>query len=119
LIPAGSLPAGISLPSTVIQPQNQLDANVQLNVPIINAVNWDRRGIAKSTLASARASEADTALQVQKTVLRDYYTLLGNEAVHLSALKNLEVANHNAQLANDRAASGTGSKLDVQRAIAD
>src|SRR5580693_355317 len=34
LIPPGSLPPGLSFPNTVIQPQNQLDANVLLTVPL-------------------------------------------------------------------------------------
>jgi len=119
LIPAGSLPANISFPNTVIQPLNQLDANVTLTVPIINVANWDRRDVAKASLAGARASEANAELTVRKNVLRDYYTLLGDEAVLLSATENAEVAQHNVQLARDRKESGTGSELDVQRALAD
>ena len=56
---------------------------------------------------------------VEKSVLHDYYTLLGDEAVLLSAVKNVEVAQHNVRLARDRKESGTGSELDVQRALAD
>jgi outer membrane protein TolC len=116
LLPAG---AGSSIPTTVIQPQNQLDANVVLTVPLVNIANWDRRAAAKATFAGARADEENTQLTVEKGVLRDYYTLLGDEAVLLSATKNLEVAEHNVGLARDRKASGTGSELDVQRALAD
>jgi outer membrane protein TolC len=103
----------------VIQPQNQLDANVTVTVPLINIANWDRRAAAKASLSGARADEENTQLIVEKSVLRDYYTLLGNEAVLLSATKNLEVAQHNLGLARDRKESGTGSELDVQRAVAD
>ncbi len=119
LIPAGSLPAGVSFPSSVIQPQNQLDAVIQLDVPLVNVGTWDRRSVAKSALASAEATRADTAIQVQKNVLRDYYALVGDEAVKLSAMRTLELTQSNLKLANDRAESGTGSQLDVQRAIAD
>jgi outer membrane protein len=119
LVPAGSLPAGVSFPNTVIQPLDQLDANVILNVPLINIANWDRRSAAKATLAGAHADEANTELTVEKSVLRDYYTLLGNEAVLLSATKNLNVAQHNVKLARDRREGGTGSELDLQRALAD
>jgi outer membrane protein TolC len=106
-------------PNVVIQPQNQLDANVTLTVPLINIANWDRRAVAKATFVGARADEENTQLTVEKSVLRDYYTLLGNEAVLLSATKNLEIAQHNLGLARDRKESGTGSELDVQRAVAD
>ncbi len=111
--------AGPSVPVIVIQPQNQLDANVILTVPLINIANWDRRAAAASTLAAAQADEANSELAVQKSVIRDYYTLLGDEAVFLAATRNLEVARHNVKLARDRKESGTSSELDVQRALAD
>jgi outer membrane protein TolC len=117
LIPAG-IP-GLNIAPTVIQPQNQLDANVILTVPIINIANWDRRAAAKATFAGARADEANTELTVEKSVIRDYYTLLGDEAVLTSAMQNLEVAQRHLALARDRKEGGTGSELDVQRAVAD
>jgi outer membrane protein TolC len=116
LVP-GSLPPGT--PNIVIQPQNQLDANVILTVPIINIANWDRRAAAKATFVGARADEANTELTVEKSVIRDYYTLLGDEAVLTSAMQNLEVAQRHLALARDRKEGGTGSELDVQRAVAD
>ncbi len=106
-------------PVIVIQPQNQLDANIILNVPIINISSWDRRDAAKATLAGAEADQANAEFTIEKTVLRDYYALLGEEAVVLSATKNLEVAQHNVKLARDRKEGGTGSELDVQRALAE
>ena len=120
LFPTGASPAGTpSIPTIIIQPQNQLDANLTLTVPIISVANWDRRAAAEATLAGARADEANADLAVEKGVLRDYYTLLGDEAVLLSAVKNVEIAQHNVKLAHDRKDSGTGSELDVQRAVAD
>jgi len=116
LLPAGTT---IMIPNSVIQPQNQLDGNIILTVPIINIANWDRRGVSKATLAGAKADEANAQLSVQKGVTRGYYQLLGYEAVLQAAQKNLEVAKHNLQLARDRKESGTGSELDVQRGLAD
>jgi outer membrane protein TolC len=121
-VTTAALTGGMSapgVPNIVIQPQNQLDANVLLTVPLINIADWDRRAAAKASLSGARADEENTQLIVEKSVLRDYYTLLGNEAVLLSATKNLDVAQHNLGLARDRKESGTGSELDVQRAVAD
>lgn len=121
-VTTASLTGGVSspgIPTIVIQPVDQLDANLILNVPIINVGNWDRRAAANSTLEGARADEAKAELNVTKDILRDYYGLLGAEAVLLSARRNLEVAAHNVKLARDRKSGGTGSELDVQRAIAD
>jgi outer membrane protein TolC len=117
LLPGGSLPMGF--PNEVIQPQHQLDGSLILNVPLINVATWDRRAAAEATLAVAHADEANSELLVEKSVLRDYYTLLGDEAVLLSAMKNLEIAQHNVKLARDRKEIGTGSELDVQRGLAD
>jgi outer membrane protein TolC len=108
-----------AIPNEIIQPYNQIDGNIILTVPIINIANWDRRDAAKSTLAGAKADEANAAVTVQKNVTRDYYQLLGYEAVLQSATKNLDVAHHNVKLAHDKKDSGTGSELDVQRAVAD
>jgi outer membrane protein TolC len=111
------LPAGT--PVSVITPQNQYDGNAILTVPIINVANWDRRSVSKATLAGAKADQASASLNVQKNVTRDYYQLVGYEAVLQSATKNLDVAKHNVKLARDKKESGTGSELDVQRALAD
>jgi outer membrane protein TolC len=119
LIPAGTNTMGFNIPTTVIQPQDQLDANLVLTLPIISVANWDRRASAKATLDVARSDEANTELSVQKSVLRDYYTLQGDEAVLISAAKNVEVAAHHVQVVRDRKESGAASELDVQRALAD
>jgi outer membrane protein TolC len=119
LLGGATPPGGQSIPNIVIQPQDQLDANLILTVPIINIASWDRRAAAEATLAAAHADEANSELTVEKSVVRDYYTLLGDEAVLLSAMKNLEIAQRNLKLARDRKESGTGSELDVQRALAD
>jgi outer membrane protein TolC len=119
LPPSASSMMSPGIPNIVIQPADQFDGNVLLTVPLINVANWDRRAAAEATLDGARADEANTALSVEKSVVRDYYTLLADEAVSLSATRNLDVAQHNVQLARDRKDSGTGSELDVQRALAD
>ena len=102
-----------------IQPFNQLDASAVLTVPLINVGNWEKRQAAKATLEGAQASALDTMRLTRKSVVRDYYQLLGYEAVLRSATQNLDVARHNVKLAQDKSDSGTASTLDVQRAIAD
>jgi outer membrane protein TolC len=118
-VPASLQPILAAFPNTIIQPYNQVDGNAILTVPIINIANWDRRSVSKATLAGAKADEANANINVQKNVTRDYYQLLGYEAVLQSAAKNLDVAQHNVKLARDKKESGTGSELDVQRALAD
>ncbi len=90
-----------------------------LTVPLVKIADRDRRAAAKASFVGARADEENAQLTVEKGVLRDYYTLVGDEAVLRSATQNLEIAEHNLGLARDRKESGTGSELDVQRAVAD
>ena len=119
-----AIPAMNGAPATpsqtiVVQPYNQLDGNITLTVPLINVANWDRRSVSKATLSAAKADQENAALAIQKNVTRGYFQLLGYEAVLQSAIKNLDVAKHNVKLARDKKESGTGSELDVQRALAD
>ncbi len=114
-----SLLGGSSTQTLTIQPFNQLDGSAVLNVPLINVGNWEKRKAAKATLESAKASAANSARITRKSVTRDYFQLLGYEAVLRSATQNLEVARHNVKLSQDKAESGTASQLDIQRALAD
>ena len=108
-----------SLPVSTLQPYNQLDGNITLQIPILNIANWERRSVSKATLEGAKADEANAGNQVQKGVTRDYYQVLGYEAVQQAATQNLDVAHHNLKLARDKKENGTGSELDVQRALAE
>jgi outer membrane protein len=119
LVGGSAATAGFSIPNTIIQPQDQFDANFTLNIPIINVYNWDRRSAAKATLAGAHASEANAEFSIERSVVRQYYVLLGEEAVVLSATKNLDLARQNLKHARDKREAGTGPELDVQRAVAD
>ena len=101
-LPPQAAMLGITIPNEIIQPQNQIDANIMLTVPLINIANWDRRSVAKATLDGAKADAANAGVNVQKNVTRDYYQLLGYEAVLQSAMKNLDVAHHNVKLARDK-----------------
>jgi outer membrane protein len=108
-----------SLSQTVITPQNQVDASLAITVPLLNIASWDRRSAAKHRLAAGNAEEATTRLVVAKGVLRVYYQLVGLEALSEAATKSLEISRNNLKIARDKDANGTGSELDVQRAVAD
>jgi outer membrane protein TolC len=103
----------------VIQPQNQLDAAVTLTVPIVDVGAWERRAAAKAAADVASASQAATSLEIEKGVVRAYYQLVGQDAVHEAARRSLEVMRKNETLVRDRRASGTASELDVQRSVAE
>ncbi len=114
----------VAFPATVlggngtftVLPQNQFDGYFTLNVPIIDVGAWDKRAEARANRDGARADLAFTKLDVARSVARDYFQLLANEAVLLSARRNLELSRQNAALTAAKRQDGTASELDVQRA---
>lgn len=108
-----SLPGGDK--PLVIQPQNQLDANLTLSVPLFDLAAIKRLGAARAGAEASEANRRATALDVQNQVFRSYYQLLGQEAVLAAAKSARELAVANLALVQDRLASGAASELDVQR----
>ena len=56
---------------------------------------WERRAAAKTTEASAAANRQATELDVERSVTRAYYQVLGAEALLASAQRNQQVAEKN------------------------
>lgn len=105
--------------SITIVPKNQLDGSFTLSVPLVDVGAWDRRAAAKAIRDGANANLASTRLDVMRRAARAYFQLLANEAVLLSARRNLELSQQNAALTVDKREGGTASELDVQRAKGD
>jgi outer membrane protein TolC len=118
-----SFPASLfSLGNTgviTILPQNQLDAAITLSVPIVDVGAWHRRTAAKATRDAARADVVSAKSDVSRRVAHAYFQLLANEAVLLSARRNLELSQQNTALALAKREGGTASDLDIQRAKGD
>jgi outer membrane protein TolC len=119
-IPPGTmLPPGFNIPSGPIQPGNQWDAFFQLDVPIIDVAGWARTWAARQTTHVARINVQATQLNVEKQVARNYYQLIGAEALRQSAARALEAAQANHSLTVERRAAGVATELDVSRALAE
>ncbi|MEO8905468.1 MAG: TolC family protein [Polyangiaceae bacterium] len=118
-VAAGAMGAAATPTRLIIQPLNQLDANVALSVPIIDIGGWERRSAAKAAFEAQKESERATSFDTQRQVTLAYYQLVANAALLESATRTLSVAQQNLQTVRDREQSGTASELDVQRAIAD
>jgi outer membrane protein TolC len=108
-----------AFPSGPIQPLNQLDAFFQLDVPIVDVAAWARTYVARQQAHAARLNVQVTALNVQKEVARNYYQLVGAEALRQSAARSLEAAQANHSLTVERRAGGVATQLDVARAAAE
>ncbi|MET0386788.1 MAG: TolC family protein, partial [Polyangiales bacterium] len=103
----------------VILPKHQFDGNLAINLPLIDVAAWKRVSAADAAVDAARASQISTQQDVEVTVFRTYYQLIGQEALLESAKRTLELLRQNLSVVESRLASGTASDLDVQRARAE
>jgi outer membrane protein TolC len=110
---------GIGTGTIVIQPKNQLDGTLTVNVPVIDVGAWKRVASAKANAQASTANAHATELDVESQIYRAYYQLLGQEAVLEAARRTLDVSHQNLTLVQDKLASGTASELDVQRGKAE
>jgi outer membrane protein len=102
----------------VIQPGNQWDATLQLDVPLVDLSTRARVAAARASTEAAAASHALTTQEIQKQIARSYYGLLGAEALRLSAARSLDAAQANEKTVLTRKEGGLGTDLDVQQARA-
>jgi len=112
-------PAGVPAQSFIIQPLNQLDATVQLDVPLIDLAAW-QRVTAQHAAERATHRRADvTMTDVQMQVARNYYQLVGSRSLRQSAERTLAAALTNLGLTRTRQVGGVATDLDVNRAQAE
>jgi hypothetical protein len=85
-------PAGGPSQSFIIQPLNQLDATVQLDVPLIDLAAWQRVTAQHAAEPAAHRMADVTMTDVQMQVARNYYQLVGSRSLRQSAERTLEAA---------------------------
>lgn len=114
--------AAVQLPGTatklVITPLNQLDAFLQLDVPIVDLANYHRYKAASALAASATEQKSATTIDVSRSVARAYYQFLGADALVQSAKESIKAAQANLKNVDDRRAAGAATDLDHERAAA-
>ena len=103
----------------VIQPQNQLDGNLSLSLPLFDLAAIQRLGAAEAGAEASAISRRATDLDVENQVFRAYYQLLGQEAVLTAAKSARELAQANLSLGQYKLPGCTASELDVQRGRAE
>lgn len=117
------MPATDPIPGTdpvrlVITPLNQLDAFLQLDVPIIDLANYHRYKAASALAESAVEQRGATTIDISRSVARAYYQFLGAGALLLSANESIKAAEANLKNVDDRRVAGAATDLDHQRALA-
>ena len=114
-----SLPSGLGATTLVIQPYNQFDGYFEVDVPLVDVAGWTRTRAAREGLAAAKSQAHATLLDVEKQVARNYYQLIGAEALRDSARRALDAALEDLALIRVRLGGGVATELDVDRAAAE
>lgn len=102
----------------VISPYNQLDAQLQIDVPIIDVANYYRYKQAKNVAEAQTIQARATGNEVDKAVSRAYFSFLGASALLESAQRTLKIADENAVFVSTRREAGVATDLDLERAKA-
>ena len=102
-----------------ITPQDQLEAVLSLDVPLVDVAQWRRVGAAEDGTEAARARAQDTADSVLRRVARAWHQVAAGEAVRDAATRSLSVAEKNLTQAEARLQAGTANELEQQRAVAE
>ncbi len=102
----------------VITPQDQLDASLQLDVPIIDLASYHRYKAAEALAKGTAQQENVTSLDVSRSVARAYYQFLGASALVTSAEQSVSAADANQKNVENRRAAGAATDLDFERATA-
>lgn len=103
----------------VIIPQDQFDAALRFDLPLIDTGRWFRAMSADLSAQSATLREQVTADLVRRQVVAGYYGYAAALAVRESAKKSAGVAQAQLKLMEIRASAGTVTELEVLRSKAE
>jgi outer membrane protein TolC len=109
---------GPGAPPLVITPLNQLDAYLQLDVPIVDLASYHRYRAASAVADSAALQLGATTVDVSRSVARAYYNLHGHAALVRSAEESVKAAEANLRSVDDRRSAGAATDFDHERAAA-
>lgn len=115
-LPASAIPGATE--DVVITPQNQLDAVLTLDVPLVDVANYYRYGQARHLAKAAEAQGELTGTTLDQAVTRAYYNFIGASALVSAADRNVKIAEENLAYVTTRVGAGVATELDRERARA-
>jgi outer membrane protein len=104
---------------SVIQPLDQLDITLRVDVPIIDTSRWLRTAASITATDAAEQREYATRDLVRRQVVGAYYGYAAALAVRESAKKSTAAAEAQAKIQEIRANAGAVTELDLLRARAE
>ncbi len=108
-----------ALQSATITAEDQIDARVQLDVPIVDVAAWSRFFGAEQRAEASSARLAAAASDVGASVVSAYYRLVAARALVESAEQTIATAEEDLAVVRSRHAAGLASEVDLHRARAD
>lgn len=114
-----ALPSGMGVEQIVITPKNQLDAQLVLNVPLLDLSRWSGRSVARASVRLSQQAQLSATQSVREQVVTSYYQLIGAQAQWFAAQRGLEVAKRSLEQEQARQAAQVSSALEVERARAE
>jgi outer membrane protein len=99
--------------------ENQVSANLQLTLPLVNAPAWTATGRAKSAKRTAEASATDVRRQVAQSTARAYITVVAQHRLVAASETARETAKAHYDYAHTRLQGGIGRAIDEVRAQQD
>ena len=112
-----AIPRGTDTPlNATITPLDQLDASLQLNVPLLDLSSRRQVTAAEADLSASRASLKSTMVEVDRGVVRAYYQWLGGQALVRTAQASQAAAVSTVAQTQQRATAGLSVELDLARA---
>ena len=103
----------------VITPQNQLEASVSLEVPLVDVAGWTKVSAANATAKAASARAQATAQDVDKALAQRYFQAIAAHAQVEAANRAVGAAQAAEKVAVARQSAGTTSTLEVDRSAAE
>ncbi len=105
--------------SITIVPKDQLDAQLKVEVPLIDASRWLKTSAASASASAAERKDASTREQVRRAVVSAFYAYLGARAVLESAQRSLALSQAQAEVTAARTGAGVANELELMRARAE
>lgn len=114
--------AAITLPGTstrlVITPQDQFDAFLQVDVPLVDVSSYYRWRSAQGIARAATEQRGATGIDVTRSVARSYFQFISAAALASSAKNSVAAAEANFTYVQNRREAGAATDLDRERARA-
>jgi outer membrane protein TolC len=111
-----TLNRGVEFQDSVVTPQNQINASLTADQPIVAAAAWARRAQAADAKTVAELSVVDTKRQVALSAADAFLTIIAARRVVEGTVSARDVAKAHFELATELERTGRGSRLNALRA---